>query len=94
MGICIWIERTASQPPTEFERLVDLVAHETENSWIPALMQQKAEGCEGDRVPLTQQRLDAYRSELAGLDNYVRRTPRPTQASHEPLDAILRQWAI
>jgi predicted nucleotidyltransferase len=91
---CRWIERTTNQAPTKFERLVDFVAHETEKSWIADLLQQKAEGCEGDRTPLTQQRLDAYTSELAGLDTYATRTPRPTKASHEPLDAIPRQWAI
>jgi uncharacterized protein len=91
---CRWIERTNSQPPTEFDRLVQFVAHETEKPWITELLQQKAEGYEGDRTPLTQQRLDAYKLELAGLDAYATRTFRPTKASHEPLDAILRQWAI
>jgi uncharacterized protein len=91
---CRWIERTTSQPPTELERLVDFVAHETEKSWIADLLQQKAEGYEGDRTPLTEQRLDDYTSELAGLVTYATRAPRPTKASHEPLDAILRQWAI
>jgi hypothetical protein len=56
--------------------------------------QQKAEGCEGDLTLLTQQRLDAYTSEFMSLDTYATRTPRPTKASHEPLDAILRQWAM
>lgn len=91
---CRWIQRTTSQPPTELERLVDFVAHETEKSWIADLLVQKAEGCEADRTPLTQQRIDAITSELAGLETYATQTPRPTKASHEPLDAILRQWAI
>jgi uncharacterized protein len=91
---CRWIERTTTQPPTEFERLVDHVAHETEKAWIADLLQQKARGSEGDRTPLTQQRFDAYTSEFAGLDSYSTRAPRPTKASHEPLDAILRQWVI
>jgi predicted nucleotidyltransferase len=91
---CRWIERTTAQPPTEFERLVDYVAHDTEKAWIADLLQQKARGSEGDLTPLTQQRLDAYMSELAGLDSYSTRAPRLTKASHEPLDAILRQWMI
>ena len=91
---CRWIERSCSQPPTEFERLVDFVAHETEKSWITELLQQKAEGCEGDRTPLTQQRLEDYTNELTGLDTYAIRTPRPNKASDGLLDAILRQWAI
>lgn len=91
---CRWIERTTSQPPTEFQRLVDFVADDTEKSWIAELLQQKTEGFEGDRTLLTQQRLDAYTSELTGLDTYATRAPRPSKASHEPLDAILRQWAI
>jgi predicted nucleotidyltransferase len=91
---CRWIELTNSQPPTEFERLVEFVAHETEKSWITDLLQQKAEGCEGDLTLLTQQRLDAYTREFMSLDTYATRTPRPTKASHEPLDAILRQWAM
>ena len=91
---CRWIERTTSQPPTEFEQLVDFVAHETERAWIADLLQLKAKGCEGDRTTLTQQRLDAYTSELVSLEVYATRAPRPTKATHEPLDEILRQWAI
>ena len=91
---CRWIERTSTQPPTEFERLVEYVAHETEKAWIVELLQQKARGSEGDRTPLTQQRLDAYTSELADLESYPTRAPRLTKAGHEPLDAILRQWVI
>jgi predicted nucleotidyltransferase len=91
---CRWIERTTSQPPTEFERLMDFVTDDTEKSWIAELLQQKAGGCEADRTTLTQQRLDAYTSELRSLDTYATRTPRPSKASHEPLDAILRQWAM
>jgi predicted nucleotidyltransferase len=91
---CRWIERTTSQPPTEFERLVDFVTDDTEKLWIAELIQQKAGGREADRATLTQQRLDAYTSELTGLDRYATRTPRPSRASHEPLDAILRQWAM
>jgi hypothetical protein len=49
---------------------------------------------ERDRTLLTQQRLDVYTSELTGLDTYATRTPRPSKASHEPLDAILRQWVL
>jgi predicted nucleotidyltransferase len=91
---CRWIERTTSQPPTEFARLVDFVADDTEKSWIAELLRQKTVGFEGDRTLLTQQRLDAYTSELTGLDTYATRTPRPSKASHEPLDAILRHFAI
>ena len=91
---CRWIERRGSQPPTEFEQLVDSVAHETEKSWIAELLPRKAAGCEGDRTPLTRQRVDAYTREFTGLETYATRTPRPTKASDEPLDAILCQWAI
>ena len=91
---CRWIERTTSQPPTEFERLVDSVTDDTEKSWIAELLQQKTEARERDRTILTQQRLDVYTSELTRLDTYATRTPRPSKASHEPLDAILRQWVL
>jgi len=91
---CRWIERTTSQPPTEFKRLVDSVTDDTEKSWIAELLRQKAGGCEADMATLTQQRLDAYTSELTGLDTYATRTLRPSKTSHEPLDAIFRQWAM
>jgi predicted nucleotidyltransferase len=91
---CRWIERTASQPPTEFERLVEFVTDDTEKSWIAELLRQKTEGREGDRTLLTQQRLDVYARELANLDTYATRAPRPSKVSHEPLDAILRHWMI
>lgn len=91
---CRWIERTHSQPPTEFERLVSSVANEIEKSWITDLLQKKAQGSEGGRTLVTQQLLDAYTSELTGLDTYATRTPRQTKADYEPLDEILRQWTM
>ena len=89
---CRWIERTNSQPPTEFERLVSFVANEIEKSWITDLLQKKAQGSEGDWTLVTQQLMDAYTSELTGLD--TTRTSRQTKAGHEPLDEILRQWTV
>jgi predicted nucleotidyltransferase len=91
---CRWIERTNSQPATEFERLVGFVANEIEKLWITDLLQKKAQGSEGDRTLVPQQLLDAYTSELTGLDTYASRTSRQTKAGHEPLDEILRQWTM
>jgi predicted nucleotidyltransferase len=89
---CRWIERTISQPPTEFERLLVSVADENERSWIADLLEQKAKGREGDRTNLIRQRFDAIKSELTGFETYGTRAPRPTKTGHESLDAILRQW--
>jgi hypothetical protein len=90
---CRWIERTTSQPPTEFARLVESVADEGERSWITDLLEQKSQGRERDRTPLTRERRAALSSELANIETYAARVPRPTKASDEPLDAILSGWA-
>jgi predicted nucleotidyltransferase len=89
---CRWIERHISQPPTEFQRLVESVADENEKSWIADLLMQKANGRERDQSVTTGQRLDRMLNELAGFESYATRAPRPLKANPDALDAILRQW--
>lgn len=89
---CRWIERNISQPPTEFQRLVESVADDNEKSWIGDLLIQKANGRERDQSATTGQRLDSMLNELAGFESYATRAPRPTKANPDALDAILRQW--
>ena len=89
---CRWIERTASQPPTEFAGLVDSVACETERSWMSDLLQRKADGREGDQITLAEQSLQSIVSELAQFDDYPTRPHRLTKGSPDRLDAILCQW--
>jgi uncharacterized protein len=89
---CRWIERNASQPPTEFDRLIATVAEGSEKAWIADLLEWKANGREGDRTTPTRQRLDSMRSELTSFENYSTRASRPIKARPEALDAILRQW--
>jgi uncharacterized protein len=90
---CRWIERTISQPPTEFARLVDCVAHEEEKSWIARLLEQKAEGREFDTTTLTRERRNSIVNGLADFATYAKRAPPSTKGSDAQLDSILSQWA-
>ncbi len=92
LSACRWIERNVSQPPTEFQRLVESVTDETEKFWLADLLKQKADGREADLTASTGQRLDRMMSELSGFESYGTRAPRPTKPSPDALDAILRQW--
>ena len=89
---CRWIERTSSQPPTEFARLVDEVALESERPWIAGLLVQKSRGHEGDETVLSHERRSAITSELTFLAEYGSRAPRPAKGSDALLDAVLSSW--
>jgi predicted nucleotidyltransferase len=89
---CRWIERNISQPPTEFQRLVESVADENEKSWTADILIQKANSRERDQSVTTGQRMDSLLNELTGFENYATRAQRPPKASPDALDAILRQW--
>ena len=90
---CRWIERYVSQPPTEFDQLLESVADDNERSWIADLLAKKADGREADKTSAIRQHLDRMAGELATFENYATRAPRPTKAHADGLDAILRQWA-
>lgn len=90
---CRWIERNGSQPPTEFDRLVAVVAEGNEKMWIADLLEQKAKGGEADRTADTRPHLEPMMTELSGFASYSVRAPRPTKANPDVLDGILRQWA-
>ncbi len=88
---CRWIERTASQPPTEFARLVEATGTAAEQRWIADLLLQKASALEGDRVILDVDRRNGIGSELAALLDYSK-VARPSKGSVERLDSVLRRW--
>lgn len=91
---CRWIDRNSSQPPTEFARLVDEVATESERFWIAGLWAQKSRGHEGDETALNQERRSAITRELAFMSDYGSRAPRPTKATDAVLDAVLSEWVL
>jgi uncharacterized protein len=89
---CRWVERTTSQPPTEFERLVAFATDDAEKQWITQLIEQKANGHEGDETTLSQQRLETIAAELESFKTYETRAPRPPKPQLDALDTIFRQW--
>jgi hypothetical protein len=90
---CRWIEQTTSQPPTEFDRLVAFTTDDAEKQWITRLLEQKANGHEGDEITLSQQRIELITTELAGFETYETRARRSPKPQLDSLDTILRQWA-
>jgi uncharacterized protein len=89
---CRWIERHLSQPPTEFARLVEEMATESQRSWIAGLMVRKSQGREGDEIVLSHERRSAISSELTFLAEYASRAPRPPKGSDALLDNVLTSW--
>jgi predicted nucleotidyltransferase len=90
---CRWIERDVTQPPTEFNQLLESVADENERAWIADLLAKKVGGHERDETRAIRQYLDRMAGELATFENDATRAPRPTKAHPDALDVILRQWA-
>jgi predicted nucleotidyltransferase len=90
---CRWIERTASQPPTEFQELLlaDGVSAD-ERQWIKHLLEQKSTAAEAHLLQLDQRRIDSIRSELRRYETAETLVQAPERKRAVELNAVLRQW--
>jgi predicted nucleotidyltransferase len=90
---CRWIERSASQPPTEFAKLVAAPwVTADERTWIEELLVRKAKAAEADSVDLDAGRADGIRAELQRYEAGIQTLVAPQKVGTEPLDAVLRNW--
>lgn len=90
---CRWIEKTLSQPPTEFAALVaaEWVSAD-ERQWIADLLKTKQDAAERQQVALEAFRADAIRKELAYYESAASLVPGPSKSAVDSLDRVLREW--
>jgi uncharacterized protein len=90
---CRWIERSGSQPPTEFHKLLAPPwVRDDERQWADDLLQRKAATVESAPVRLAQEQEAQIRAELDGYrSDLLARTTGPLTDS-APLDRILQLW--
>jgi len=90
---CRWIERSNTQPPTEFPRLVaQTFVSEDERGWIDELMRQKARAVEAQLIELPEARASAIRAELARYAGGETIVAAPEKHGKQAVDDLLRRW--
>jgi len=91
---CRWIEKTLTQPPTEFLKLVDPEwVSADEKIWIDQLLRTKACAIEAQPIAVDEHRAVAIRNELAHYSSVAERVARPIRGQIDLLDRILRKWS-
>jgi predicted nucleotidyltransferase len=90
---CRWIERTTSQPPTEFQKLLlsDGVTAD-ERQWIEQLLEQKSTAAEAHPIQLDRRRIDCIQSELGRYKTAETLVEAPGRTPVLELNAVLREW--
>lgn len=92
---CRWIEKSLTQPPTEFSKLVDPEwVSADEKTWIAQLQKAKACAVEAQSIALDGDRAAALKNELAHYSSVSGSVPRPTRGATDLLDRVLRKWAL
>lgn len=91
---CRWIEKSLSQPPTEFSALVNAEwVSADERRWIGELLITKQDAAERHQVALEAPRAEAIRKELAYYESAGELVPGPSKSATDQLDRVLRKWA-
>ena len=94
---CRWIERTGSQPPTEFAALVAAQwVTSQEKAWITELLQAKSRAAEAQPVELGTARAEAISIELEHYRQAANLLSAPLRYDLAELDALLRAcvWSV
>jgi len=90
---CRWIEHTASQPPTEFQKLVtDAWVDREEKGWIASLLEQKSTAKEAQRIPLDRARVESIQSELERYKSAPEFVAARVRSTIGELDKFFRDW--
>lgn len=90
---CRWIEKSLTQPPTEFSQLVAASwVSEAEKQWIAGLLEQKAEAREAQPIVLDESRALAIRAELDRFAQAAELVPPPAKQPNDALDRVMRMW--
>jgi len=90
---CRWIQQTATQPPTEFEKLI-LPAWVTpeERDWIADLLAQKSMAAEAHTIKLDEHRANGIRSELERYKAEAQSPPFSRKSSGTELNELFRDF--
>ena len=91
---CRWIEHLQTQPPTEFDKLVDTQWSErAEQEWVKELVLRKASANEAQPLELGTAKAKTIEKEIAHFKSLMTSLRAPTKSSTAPLDDLLRKWA-
>jgi uncharacterized protein len=89
---CRWIRQHKSQPPTEFQALVDDVASADERIYFADLLAKKSDTSEKGEIVLEQNRREAISTELGNYERDATSLEASPKASFQQLDTTLRRW--
>jgi uncharacterized protein len=89
---CRWIRQHKSQPPTEFQALVDEVASVDERIYFADLLARKSESPENGEIVLEQSGREAMIAELENYERDATSLEAPPEISLQQLDMTLRRW--
>lgn len=91
---CRWIEHFQTQPPTEFERLIDTEwLDRSEREWVQELVTRKASAKEAQPLDLGAEKATAIETEIAHFKSLMTSLKAPGKSSTALLDELLRSWA-
>jgi uncharacterized protein len=92
---CRWIEHLQTQPPTEFDKLVDTEwTSRSEQDWVKELVMQKASAKEAQPLEWGTDRAKGIEVEIAHFKSLMTSLRAPNKTSTAPLDVLLRRWAL
>lgn len=89
---CRWIRQHKSQPPTEFQTLVDDVASVDERIYFGDLLARKRETPEKGEIVLEQSGREAITAELENYERDATSLEASPKNSLQQLDTTLRRW--
>jgi predicted nucleotidyltransferase len=89
---CRWIRQHKSQPPTEFQVIVEHVASIDERTYLADLVARKRDTPEQGEIVLDSNRGKAIRAELETYERDIVPPDVSPKTSCDLLDATLRRW--
>jgi predicted nucleotidyltransferase len=91
---CRWIERMQTQPPTEFDKLLDTEWMEpSEREWVQELVLRKSSAKEAHAIELDISKAKSIETEIGHCKSLMTSLRAPGKSSTAPLDELLRNWA-
>jgi predicted nucleotidyltransferase len=91
---CRWIEHMQTQPPTEFDKLIDAEWIErSEREWVQELVIRKASEKEAQPLGLGAEQAKTIETEITHFKSLMTSLHAPSKSSTAPLDELLRNWA-
>jgi predicted nucleotidyltransferase len=90
---CRWIEHTAAQPPTEFQKLMTAAwVGSEERNWIATLLGEKSIANEAQRISLERSKMAGIQAELERYKSAAKLVASPMKSKNVELDELFRAW--